>query len=76
MAIVMPIIAAMAPGDLNLAGIAMVFGVAGQLLTPTHMCLIVTLDYFKADYFKSLKTLTVMSALLLLIFSIVTYFTM
>ncbi len=75
-AIVMPIIAAMAPGDLNLAGIAMVFGVAGQMLTPTHMCLIVTLDYFKADYFKSLKTLTVMSALLLLIFSIVTYFTM
>lgn len=72
-AIVMPIIAAMAPGDLTLAGIAMVFGVAGQMLTPTHMCLIVTLDYFKADYFKCLRTLCVMSALLLSAFSAVTY---
>lgn len=72
-AIVMPIIAAMAPGDLTLAGIAMVFGVAGQMLTPTHMCLIVTLDYFKADYFKCLRTLCIMSALLLAAFSAVTY---
>lgn len=72
-AIVMPIIAAMAPGDLTLAGIAMVFGVAGQMLTPTHMCLIVTLDYFKADYFKCLRTLCVMSALLLATFSAATY---
>ena len=72
-AIVMPIIAAMAPGDLTLAGIAMVFGVAGQMLTPTHMCLIVTLDYFKADYFKCLRTLCVMSAMLLAAFSVVTY---
>ena len=72
-AIVMPIIAAMAPGDLTLAGIAMVFGVAGQMLTPTHMCLIVTLDYFKADYFKCLRTLCVMSTLLLAAFSAVTY---
>lgn len=72
-AIVMPIIAAMAPGDLTLAGIAMVFGVAGQMLTPTHMCLIVTLDYFKADYFKCMRTLCVMSALLLAAFSAVTY---
>ena len=72
-AIVMPIIAAMAPGDLTLAGIAMVFGVAGQMLTPTHMCLIVTLNYFKADYFKCLRTLCVMSALLLAAFSAVTY---
>lgn len=72
-AIVMPIVAAMAPGDLTLAGIAMVFGVAGQMLTPTHMCLLVTLDYFKADYFKCLKTLIPMSLLLLLVFSAVTY---
>ncbi len=72
-AIVMPIIAAMAPGDLTFAGIAMVFGVAGQMLTPTHMCLIVTLDYFKADYFKCLPTLTIMSAILLAVFSAVTF---
>ncbi|MCI7675419.1 MAG: DUF401 family protein [Phascolarctobacterium sp.] len=33
-AIVMPIVAAMATGNLNLAGVAMAFGVAGQMLTP------------------------------------------
>lgn len=73
-AIVMPVVAAMSPGNLTLAGIAMVFGVAGQMLTPTHMCLIVTLDYFKANYFKMLPQLFLMSTLLLAVFSIVTYF--
>lgn len=72
-AIVMPVVAAMVPGDLTLAGIAMVFGVAGQMLTPTHMCLIVTMDYFKASYFKMLPQLVLMSALLLAVFSAVTF---
>lgn len=74
-AIVMPIVAALSPGDLNLAGIAMAFGVAGQMLTPTHMCFIVTLDYFKADFFKTLKPMFILEVLLLSIFSFYTYFT-
>ncbi len=74
-AIVMPIVAALSPGDINLAGIAMAFGVAGQMLTPTHMCFIVTLDYFKADFFKTLKPMFILEFLLLTIFSIYTYFT-
>ncbi|MCD8199172.1 MAG: DUF401 family protein [Phascolarctobacterium sp.] len=74
-AIIMPIVAAMPIDTLNLAGVAMAFGVAGQMLTPTHMCLIVTLDYFKADFFKSLKPIMKMEILLLTIFSIYTYFT-
>ena len=37
-AIVMPIVAALGTGNLNLAGVAMAFGVAGQMLTPTHVC--------------------------------------
>ena len=73
-AIVMPIVAAMQTGDLTLASIAMVFGVGGQMLTPTHMCLVVTLDYFSANIFKTLRPLAAAIALLLLIFSIVTYF--
>lgn len=73
-AIVLPIVAAMAPGDLNMVGIAMVFGIAGQMITPTHMCLIVTLDYFKADFFRSLKPVITIELLLLTIFSLVTYF--
>ena len=50
----MPIVAAIAPGNLDLLSIALVCGVGGQLLTPTHMCLIITLNYFKADFFKTL----------------------
>lgn len=73
-AIVFPIVAAMAPGDINLMGIAMVFGVAGQMLTPTHMCLMITVAYFKSSLFKTIKSVGYMEALILLIFSIYTYF--
>ena len=74
-AIVMPIVAAMGTGDLNLAGVAMAFGVAGQMLTPTHVCLIVTVDYFKADLLKTLKPILIGEIILLTIFSAYTYLT-
>ena len=74
-AIVMPIVAAMGTGDLNLAGVAMVFGVAGQMLTPTHVCLIVTVDYFKADLLGTLKPVLLCEILITAIFSIYTYLT-
>ena len=74
-AIIMPIIAAMQTGSLNLAGVAMAFGVAGQMLTPTHMCLVVTVDYFKANFFKTLKPVLIGEIMLLTIFSVYTYFT-
>ena len=74
-AIVMPIVAAMGTGNLNLAGVAMAFGVAGQMLTPTHFCLIVTVDYFKSDLFKTLKPVLICEIIILTIFSIYTYLT-
>lgn len=74
-AIVMPIVAAMQTGSLNLAGVAMAFGVAGQMLTPTHMCLVITVDYFKANFFKTLKPVLLAEIIILTIFSIYTYFT-
>ena len=74
-AIVMPIVAAMQTGSLNLAGVAMAFGVAGQMLTPTHMCLVVTIDYFKSNFFQSLKPIAICEIIILTIFSIYTYFT-
>lgn len=74
-AIVMPIVAAMGTGDLNLAGVAMAFGVAGQMLTPTHVCLIVTIDYFKADLFGTLKPVLLAEIFLLTIFSAYTFLT-
>jgi hypothetical protein len=74
-AIVMPIVAAMQTGSLNLAGVAMAFGVAGQMLTPTHMCLVVTVDYFKSNFFQSLKPIAIIEVIILTIFSVYTYFT-
>ena len=74
-AIVMPIVAAMGTGDLNLAGVAMAFGVAGQMLTPTHVCLIVTIDYFKADLLKTLKPVLFAEVIILTIFSVYTWLT-
>jgi len=71
--IIMPIVAAIDPGNLNLAAVAMIFGVAGQMLTPTHMCLIVTLDFFEANIFKTLKPILVIECIVLAIFSSVMY---
>jgi integral membrane protein (TIGR00529 family) len=75
-AIVMPIVAAMGTGNLDLAGIAMAFGVAGQMLTPTHMCLVVTVDYFRSNFLSTLRPVLLGEIVLLTIFSIYTWFTM
>lgn len=72
-AIVMPIVAALSMGDLTLAGIAMVFGVAGQMITPTHVCLTITVDYFKSDFFKTLAPVIWTQLIVLVIFAAVTY---
>ena len=53
----------------------LVFGVGGQMITPTHVCLIVSLDYFKADFFKTLVPVIVAEALLLGVFSAYSYLT-
>ena len=73
-AMVMPIVAAVAPGNLDLAATAMIFGVGGQMLTPTHMCLVVTLDYFNSDLFKTLKPILYIQVIVLTIYSVVAYF--
>ena len=74
-AIVMPIVAALSMGDVDLVGVAMVFGVAGQMITPTHVCLTITVDYFKSDFFKTLIPVLIAQGALLVIFSMVSYFT-
>ncbi|MBQ9240260.1 MAG: DUF401 family protein [Duodenibacillus sp.] len=74
-AIVMPIVAALSPGSLDLAGVALVFGVAGQMVTPTHVCMIVTLDYFKSDFFKLVKVSAFIELLVLAVFSAVSFLT-
>lgn len=69
-AIVMPIVAAIAPGNLDLLSIALVCGVGGQMLTPTHMCLIITLNYFKADFFKTLWPCFICQTALFILFGL------
>ena len=74
-AMMMPIVAAVAHGSLDLIGLVLVFGVGGQMVTPTHVCLMISLDYFKADFFKTLKKCICAEAVLLIIFSVVSYLT-
>lgn len=72
-AIVMPIVALMAPGNIVLVGIAMVYGMAGQMVTPTHLCILVTVEYFKCRLWKTIGKCGVISLLMVLIFSAWTY---
>ena len=72
-AIVMPIVALMAPGNIVLVGIAMVYGMAGQMVTPTHLCILVTVEYFKCRLWKTIGKCGVLSLLMVLIISAWTY---
>ena len=74
-AIMMPIVAGLSMGDLDLVGVAMVFGVAGQMITPTHLCFTITVDYFKSDFFKTLKLVLLAQIPLSALFIVVSYFT-
>lgn len=74
-AIMMPIVAGLSMGDLDLVGVAMVFGVAGQMITPTHLCLTITVDYFKSDFFKTLKPVLMAQIPLSVLFIVMSYFT-
>lgn len=69
-AVVVPIVAAAAPGNLEMLSIAMVCGLGGQMLTPTHMCLTISLDYFKGDFFKTVGLCAICEALLLAAYGI------
>lgn len=64
-AITFPFIAELAPGDLTLAMVCFVAGTAGQMLSPAHLCLLVTLDYFKASFFKSLRPILALEIVML-----------
>ena len=74
-ALMMPIVAGLSMGDLALVGGAMVFGVAGQMITPAHLCFTITVDYFKSDFFKTLKLVLLAQIPLSGLFIVVSYFT-
>jgi hypothetical protein len=71
-AIAFPLVAAISSGNVAVAVIAYVACFAGTMLSPAHLCLLVTVDYFKADFLKSLRSIAVFIFFLLLVLSIKT----
>ncbi len=63
-AITFPFIALLSPGDLGLVMICFVTGTAGHMLSPAHLCLLVTLDYFQADFLRALRPVFALEALM------------
>lgn len=63
-ALAFPFIGILSPGDLTLTLVCFVMGTAGHMLSPAHLCLIVTLDYFKSDYAKTLRPVFMLELLM------------
>ena len=67
----MPIVAALASaGNLDYIAIVLACGVGGQRVTPTHRCLVITLHYFKSDFFKTLVPCIVSEAVTFTVFAL------
>ena len=45
------------------------------MITPTHLCFTITVDYFKSDFFKTLKLVLLAQIPLSGLFIVVSYFT-
>lgn len=71
-AITFPLVAAVSSQNVSLAVIAYVAGFAGHMLLPAHLCLLVTLDYFKADFLRTQRSIAMLSLFLLLVLTIKT----
>ncbi len=64
-AVIFPILAALAPGDINTTTTVYILAITGAMLSPAHLCLIVTGEYFKADIFKSLRPVLLMELIII-----------
>lgn len=73
-AILMPIVALMSPSNVVLVGLVMVFGHAGQMVTPTHLCVLITVEYFKANLWRTIGLCGLMSLCVTVTYSAWTYF--
>lgn len=64
--IALPIVVAAFGGHVSVPLVVFVFvaGSAGTMLSPMHLCLSLTLDYFKADFNKVLRKLFVLESIL------------
>ena len=69
-AMCMPLVAQADLGNLAFAAIVMLFGQMGQFVTPTHLCLIVTTDYFRANLLGTLIPVFKATAVMALIVAV------
>jgi hypothetical protein len=64
-ALAMPIIVVLSPGDVSAVAVGFILGTAGQMLSPMHMCFLVSIRYFGADFAGSMKPIAVMEAMMI-----------
>ncbi|MFA5536543.1 MAG: DUF401 family protein [Bacillota bacterium] len=66
--IAFPLVVAAVGGNVNLPTAVFVFisGTAGTMLSPMHLCLTLTIDYFKAEFNKVLKKLVFLESIMVL----------
>ncbi|MCR4426132.1 MAG: DUF401 family protein [Firmicutes bacterium] len=50
--------------DIRLAAVAYVSGIAGMKFTPMHLCLVLTVEYFKADFARVVRMMLCPEALI------------
>jgi hypothetical protein len=63
-AVAFPLIMPLAPGNMDVIAMGYIAGLFGTMTSPAHLCQIVTLQYFKADFIKSLLPIFFMEILL------------
>ena len=63
-ALAMPIIVVLSPGDVSAVAVGFILGTAGQMLSPMHMCFLVSIRYFGADFAGSMRPIAVMEAMM------------
>jgi integral membrane protein (TIGR00529 family) len=63
-ALAMPIIVVLSPGDVAAVSVGFILGTAGQMLSPMHMCFLVSIRYFGADFARSMKPIAIMEAMM------------
>lgn len=72
-AVAFPVIAVLAPGNINLVTIGYVMGVVGTMLSPAHLCIVLTLEYFQANFIKSLKPIFLMECVVVILVFVLNY---
>lgn len=63
-AVAFPLIIPLTQGSMDVIAMSYLAGIFGTMTSPAHLCLIITLQYFKADFIKSLLPIILMEILL------------